>query len=225
MIYLKSSNLFEHFFPEVDLNNFKELMPVDLLELFNEKSQEGECEQVNIEDVLYNDILFCCDRVQANRTLKDAKENDINDQVRDLLNAMSYTAKDQTRQGTSSGGKDAGNLDILIEINKHPIALVEALKLDSVQERYISNHIDKIFGYDIKGYRTNYLIAYVRSGDFSGFVNRYTDFVLNYDYKFEKVGCLVNEEKQYPELRVIEIILARNGIQTKLIHILIHMQN
>lgn len=95
--------------------------------------------------------------------------------------------------------------------------------IDSVQERYISNHIDKIYGYDIKGYRTNYLIAYVRSGDFSGFVNRYTDFVVNYDYKFEKVGCLVNEEKQYPELRVIEIILARNGIQPKLIHILIHM--
>lgn len=118
MIYLKSSKMFERFFPDIDLNDFRELMPVDLLELFNEQSEEDEQEQVNIEDELFQDIMFCCDRVQADYKLKDAKENDINDRIKDLLNAKIYTAKDQTRQGISGGGKDAGNLDILIEINK-----------------------------------------------------------------------------------------------------------
>lgn len=201
-------------------------MPIDLLELFDETFEQDEkMAQIGIEEKLYNDIIFCCDRVQADRTLKDAKENDINDRIRDLLDAKNYTAKDQTRQGISDGGKDAGNLDILIEINKQSIALVEALKLDSVQEKYISDHIDKIFGYDTKGYRINYLIAYVKSRDFLEFANRYTDFVANYVYKFKKVGCTVDEEKQYPELRILEIILDRNGIQIKLIHILIHMQD
>lgn len=223
MIYLRSSNLFEHFFPDIDLNDFKELMPVDLLELFDEKSQEDKGEQANIEDVLYDDIIFCCDRVQADRTLKDAKENDINDKIRDLLNAKIYTAKDQTRQGTSSGGKDAGNLDILIEINKQPIALVEALKLDSVEEKYISDHIDKIFGYDTKGYRENYLIVYVKSSNFSAFVERYTKFVKNYNYEFKMISCEVDETKQFPEIRVAEVVLNRNGINTKLIHVLVHM--
>lgn len=95
------------------------------------------------------------------------------------------------------------------------------MKLDSVQEKYISNHIDKIFGYDTKGYRTNYLIAYVKSGDFSEFVNRYTNFVRNYKYKM--VSCEIDEIKQFPELRVVENILNRNDIQTKQIHILVHM--
>lgn len=225
MIYLRSSNLFEHFFPDIDLNDYKELMPVDLLELFDEESQEYIGEQANVEDVLYDDIIFCCDRVQADHTLKDAKENDINDKIRDLLNAKIYTAKDQTRQGTSSGGKDAGNLDILIEINKQPIALVEALKIDSVEEKYISDHIDKIFGYDTKGYRTNYLIAYVKSSNFAAFAERYKEFVKNHNYKLNMISCEVDQKKQFPELRVIEVVLNRNGINTKLIHVLVHMSD
>lgn len=206
-------------------NKKLELENSSLLEKFENNSEDENMNCDDLECKLYNDIIFCCERVQAGYKLKDMKENDINDRIRDLLNAKIYTAKDQTRQGTSSGGKDAGNLDILVEINKQPIALVEALKLDSVQRKYISDHIDKIFRYDTKGYRTNYLIAYVRSRNFSDFVKRYIRFVKNYDYKFEKISCKVDKRKQFPELRVIETVLMRNGIVTRLLHILVHMQN
>ena len=227
MIYLRSTNLFQMFFPDTDLNDYRELMPVDLLELYDEKLKEDVTKQedIDIEEALYKDIIFCCEKVQANCALKNAKENTINDQIRNLLDAKIYTAKDQTRQGISSGGKDAGNLDILIEINKQPIALVEALKLDSVKEKYIQNHIDKIFGYDTKGYKSNYLIAYVKSSDFSGFVERYITYITQHDYPYERISQNIDVNKQFPELRTIEVTLDRHGIQTKLFHILIHMPN
>ena len=150
-------------------------------------------------------------------------ENIEYDKIRDLLEGRGYDAKDQTRHGSSAMGKDAGNVDILIKIRKKPITLIEALRLESVKEKYISDHIDKIYKYDTLGFRFNFIISYVKTKDFKDFCNRYIKFVRAWKYPYELINCLICDSKQYPEIRTIEMILDREGIATKLYHILVHM--
>lgn len=228
-LYLNNRYMYERLCSEGDLDEYRELMPQDLLELYDEAKQrdiEIQAKQtllLTTQEQLDEDIKFCCETVQADYTLIDAKENHINDRIRDLLNAKNYKAKDQTRHGISAGGKDAGNVDVLIESDGEAIALIEALKVDSMKEKYIAKHIDKVFGYDTKGFRKNYILCYAKMKNFQQFAEKYWDFIQRFSYKYTLEKCLRVEEKQYPELRTFETILSRQGVETKLTHILIHM--
>lgn len=222
-IYLRSKQMFSMFYTDVDLDEYYDLMPKDLKELYEENRILPCNDKVDIENKIYEDIIFCCEKVQADYTLKMALENTINDKIRDLLEGRGYDAKDQTRHGSSAMGKDAGNVDILIKIRKKPITLIEALRLESVKEKYISDHIDKIYKYDTLGFRFNFIISYVKTKDFKDFCNRYIKFVRAWKYPYELINCLICDSKQYPEIRTIEMILDREGIATKLYHILVHM--
>lgn len=225
IIYLRSKEVFSTFFPDVDLEEYHDLMPADLMELYDEEKEIPDCDKAeNIEEKLYKDIIFCCEKVQADYTLRNALENTINDKIRDLLEGRGYDTKDQTRRGTSAEGKDAGAIDILIKQKRFPITLIEALRLKSVDKSYIQDHIDKIYKYDTLGMKFNFLISYVKTKDFNGFYKRYNIFVSNtkYPYKLDKI--LERPECQYSEIRTIEMLLDREGIETKLYHILIHLQ-
>lgn len=226
IIYLRSKEVFSTFFPDVDLEEYHDLMPADLMELYDEEKEIPDCDKAeDIEEKLYKDIIFCCEKVQADYTLRNALENTINDKIRDLLEGRGYDTKDQTRRGTSAEGKDAGAIDILIKQKRFPITLIEALRLKSVDKSYIQDHIDKIYKYDTLGMKFNFLISYVKTKDFNGFYKRYNIFVSNtkYPYKLDKI--LERPECQYSEIRTIEMLLDREGIETKLYHILIHLQN
>lgn len=171
------------FFPDVDLEGYHDLMPIDLMELYDEKKIIPVCDKAeNTEEKLYNDVLFCCEKVQSDHTLKDALENTINDKIRDLLEGRGYDTKDQTRRGRSAEGKDAGSVDILIKKSLFPITLLEAMCLDSVKKKYIPDHIDKIYKYDTLGMRFNFLISYVKTDNFNSFYSRYKDYVLKKKY-------------------------------------------
>ena len=180
---------------------------------------------VNIEEKLYADIIFCCERIQADNSLKDAIEDVINDRLRDLLDAKDYIDRDQTRQGTSSTGKQAGEIDILVKNGNMPLSLIEALKLDCVNKSKLQEHIDKIYNYDTLGYEFNFLIAYVKTKDFEEFWRKYKEFVCSYEYPYKMIGYEIDDKKQYPELRCIEVLLNRNGMKTKLYNIVVHMPN
>lgn len=169
--------------------------------------------------------MFCCETVQSDFSLKNAKENVINDNIRNLLRAREYEAYDQTRHGSSSAGEDAGNVDILVRLGRISITLIEALKLDSVRKEYISEHIDRIYKYDTLGFQFNYLISYVETKDFKDFCLRYIKFVQELKYPYKLVDFIIDDSKQYPEMRTLETILDREGLTTKLYHIIIHMPN
>lgn len=224
IIYLRSKQMFHEFFPDVELDEYRDLMPMDLKEQYDESKKVLFDDNVlDTEKTLYEDIIFCCEKIQADFTLKKALENTINDKVRDLLEAQGYDVKDQTRHGSSPTGKDAGNLDILIKIGKRSISLVEALRLDSVKEEYISDHINKIYKYDTLGLRFNFLISYVKTKDFKGFCNRYIKLIQEQEYPYNLIQCLICDSKQHPEIRTIETVLDREGIATKLYHVVVHM--
>lgn len=224
--YLRTPKLFETFYPGVDLNEYYEFMPKDLKERYddiNEKNQYNTYEDIELFEKLNEDILLCCERIQARNYYKNASENEMNDQIRDLLWALKYDVRDQTRQGTSAGGKQAGNVDLLIVNGNMPISLIEALKLDSVLEDYISLHIDKIYNYDTLGYECNYLIAYVKTKSFKAFWDRYLYFIKEYKYPYEKVDCCETDVRQYSEIKRAFVCLKRNGVNTKLYFLVIHI--
>ena len=223
IIYLRSKQMFHELFPDVELDEYRDLMPIDLKEQYDESKRSFDDKVVNIASTLYEDIIFCCEKIQADFTLKNALENTINDKMRDLLDARGYDVKDQTRHGSSSTGKDAGNLDILIKLGKKSISLVEALRLDSVREGYISAHIGKIYKYDTLGMKFNFLVLYVKTKDFRTFCKRYIKWLQGLDFPYNLIQFLLCDSKQHSEIRTIETVLDREGITTKLYHVIVHM--
>jgi hypothetical protein len=136
---------------------------------------------------------------------------------------MGYDLRDQTRQGLSPGGKQAGEVDLLIKMRRLSFSIVEALNLSSVNEAYISEHIDKIYKYDTLGNFCNFIISYVKIKNFSQFWEKYISYTRSYNYPFKLTRFIVPVDKQYPELKLAIAELQRNGTKTKLYHIVIHI--
>jgi len=224
IIYLRNPERFKMLFPDVEIKEYRELMPKDLLEQFEELSSgSSEPRKKDVtETTLLQDLFFCSIKLQANHKYKDSLEDDMNDYVRDLLDAIGYIVRDQTRQGTSNGGKQAGEVDILVRYENSPFA-IEALKLSSVDKAYISEHIDKIYKYDTLGNKCNFIISYVNIKNFFDFWENYLLFTELYNYPFELINFTVPQKNQYPELKWAVTELKRNDIVTKLYHIVIHI--
>lgn len=224
VVYLRSPKFFADFLPDTDLNDYYEFMPKDLQEQFDDMQKLLNCiEKNNQQNNLYSDILFCCQKIQANNYYKNALENRINDAMRDLLDALGHDVTDQTRQGTSSSGIEAGEVDLLVKIDKLKFAIIEALKLESIVEKNISSHIDKIYGYDTLGCEYNYLIAYVKCKNFSQFWEKYRSFIKQYKYPHKCIKYSEENIKQFSEIKSALVTLIRNGVETKLYHIVVHI--
>ncbi|WP_206460548.1 hypothetical protein [Anaerovorax sp. IOR16] len=217
--------MFKVLFPDVDLKEYRDLMPKDLREQFeelNHRASKPPKKDVS-ETTLLQDLFFCSERLQANHKYKESSEDDMNDYIRDLLTISGYDLRDQTRQGTSNAGRQAGEVDILVRKLDFPYSIIEALKLSSVKKEYISQHIDKIYKYDTLGNKCNFIISYVKTNDFLKFWKKYLLFIKLYNYPFKLVKFTETLNNQYPELKWAVTELKRNDIITKLYHIVIHI--
>lgn len=237
MLYLKSRKMFQVFFADVDLSEYRELMPKDLQEQYDEiQSKIKNNETEDNEDIFSDDkvektffeyIIWCCERIQADFHYKNAKEDERNDLMRNMLSVAfkdkCFSVRDQTRQGTSSGGKEAGEVDLLLEKDKMPISIIEALNLTQVSKSYIAKHIDKIYTYDTAGYNFNYMVSYVKTKDFDEFWKRYREYIDNYDYPYKLKNIEEVSLDYYSEIKVVKMDLERAGRITKLYHIAVHM--
>lgn len=97
-----------------------------------------------LEESLVKNILKSMVNLQKNHTYtKDSSENQMNDFVRDML-SMVYETNDQTRQGESEEGKDAGSIDIQLLKDGLPVVMIEALKMKSKDDANLKVHIDKV---------------------------------------------------------------------------------
>ena len=126
---------------------------------------------------------------------------------------MVYEMKDQTRQGTSPSRKDAGEVDLQICREGFPVAMIEGLRVNSVDRNYIQTHIDKVLTcYDPFGCPYAYVVIYVTAKKFDDFwVN-----CLNYIRKEYRFPYVVKEEIQelnhmYASSRHAKIVLLRDG--------------
>lgn len=171
------------------------------------------------------DLLECCVKLQGDTLqILEGKENDRNTYMRNLLSVNKhYIICDQTLNGTSSAGKSGGELDLLIKNRKNmPIAIVEALNLDSLKQDVLSKHIDKIFIYDTWGLPRNYILVYAEGKNFVAFKDKYREFIEQYEYPYEAVSC--EERGNFAERAVFDVTLMRNDKESILTHVLVHMQ-
>lgn len=160
-----------------------------------------------------NDIIRSCETVCINQDCNYGKlENQINDYIRDLLEARGYSQiRDQSRHGVSSNGENAGEVDLLLKRNDREVAIIEGLKLDSINKSYIKEHIDKaVVNYNPLGTPT-FLIAYVGAANFAGFWNRLYSYLTLYEYPLEVKRELRELVQTTAAIKVAEILLDKDG--------------
>lgn len=173
-------------------------------------------ERFNADMLLANKVLLdlheAIGQLLNNHSINYSKsENEINDYLRDLLIARGYhEAADQTRHGDSLNEKDAGMVDLLLRKNGKESVLIEALKLECINQKYISDHIVKAtMNYNPLGTST-IILAYVKTENLINFWRRYVDYLRNYDFNMEIAKAF--EELTAPNASAKEgyIVLKKN---------------
>lgn len=113
-----------------------------------EVKKDSVVRKLKYKNEILHDLLFACVRLQANDNYYNAKENNRNDYIRDMLCYEKYDVLDQTRRGRALAGKAAGEVDLLIQKEGLTITIIEALNLNSLKKSYLDKHIDKVYSYD-----------------------------------------------------------------------------
>lgn len=115
------------------------------------------------------------------------KEDLINDWFTSLFDKRMAEARigfrDQKRGGQSASGNSPGEIDgYITDAKNRRIALVEAFRLFSMDSTVISEHLDKIAGYDNESLSPIFIVAYCDVNDFDGLVRKYEEFITSRDY-------------------------------------------
>lgn len=99
--------------------------------------------------------------------------------------------RDQKRGGHSASGKNPGEIDGFITSNDNTrIAIFEAFRLFSLDTKVISEHLDKIAGYDAESLSPVFMVGYCDVKGFSGLVKGYGLYISKKQY----VGYAVVED-------------------------------
>jgi len=173
------------------------------------------------QDVFIKNLVRACLNLQARKLYSTTDENDRNDYIGDILGAIGYMVKDQTRRGRSESGKQSGELDIFISKDGLPYTVVEAMNLNSVNTITINKHLDKIFSYDTAGHKFNVCLSYVQVVDFDAFWRKYFTHVTTYNYAMPLISfdTEINDGYGYSELRILKTLHSRSGRDVCLYHI------
>ncbi|WP_312072118.1 hypothetical protein [Anaerotignum propionicum] len=177
------------------------------------------------QEAFVKNLVRACLNLQARKHYSNASEDERNDYIGDILGAVGYNVKDQTRRGSSSTGKGAGEVDIYISRDGLPFTVVEAMNLNSVDTSYINTHLDKLFTYDGAGNKFNICLSYVKLADFDSFWKKYSDYVSNYCYPAPilSTDLSIDDDYGYSELRIMKTNHNRSGKEVKLYHICVNI--
>lgn len=153
-------------------------------------------------------------------------ENAKNDYVRSMMMAKEYNVLDQTREGDSSTGADAGEIDLLINDNKGQLfTIIEALKLSSVDSGYILGHYLKLLhNYNPLQVQRTFLVSYYDGSNFEQWWDRYTVYVRGLtinDLSLSEDAVIVGIEvvtTLYPSLKKLVHQFTQNGENFSCIH-------
>ncbi|MDD3138478.1 MAG: hypothetical protein PHX08_05855 [Lachnospiraceae bacterium] len=177
------------------------------------------------QDAFIKNLVRACLNLQARKHYSNSSEDERNDYIGDILWAIGYNVKDQTRRGSSLAGKEAGEIDIFVSKDGLPFTVVEAMNLDSVNTIYINKHLDKVFSYDGAGNKFNVCLSYVKVADFASFWEKYSAHVSNYSYPAPILSSVtsIDDEYGYSELRIMKTIHSRSGRTINLYHICVRL--
>lgn len=169
-------------------------------------------EQIEKND-FHTNILTACSLMQTNLVYHDRKDRSGNDiiveedhrnyYIRDLLDFKGLYVRGQEHQGTSPKGGGAGEVDLLIcRTELQSKIYLEGMNLSSVEKSKIAEHYEKLFLYDASGNKNNYLLSYVKVGDFNAFCKKYKDYFEGYNgkTKCEKIAEIVSD---YANIKIL----------------------
>jgi len=163
MLYLNHPNTFNRLCEFDYLDDYVELMPVDL-RIRYEKERERRLPHVaqgeGTYERLFEDVKRSCVVMQKDQLYWDASEDQKNTNVANMLTAAGWFVKDQTRSGSSASGKQAGEVDILVYRDGLPFSVIEAFHLHSLDTTVIDDHLNRVFLYDVFGLAENYILVY-----------------------------------------------------------------
>ncbi|MDD5891987.1 MAG: hypothetical protein PUC72_05555 [Bacteroidales bacterium] len=179
------------------------------------KHFEGTCVSLFDEDIVSAHVMKALLNVQKVSMYKGVKENSINDEIRNQL-SMVYEVRDQTRQGDSESGTDAGEVDMLLCDNGNPAVILEGLKLENFKRDYLDRHINKaLYNYDPNGCSLVYLLIYAKAIDFGDFWDKVKKHMTGYSFPFETKEEIREISTAYTDLRHAKAVLNRNGKSVK----------
>lgn len=162
------------------------------------------------EDGLNHYLLRALTNIQARHLLWNSEENDLNDAFRDSLDLL-YSVNDQTRRGVSQSGTGAGEIDLLIRREGLPFAIIEALRLRSMEREYLNTHINKaLTNYDQAGCPHAFVVVYAQVNDFANFWNKLLEHVKNYQFPYPIEEALSECAVEQTEVRVAKLKLSRS---------------
>lgn len=151
------------------------------LQNFNRPLAEGRFKPMPTYTELEADIEWVLQRL-ARRSKKSDSEDYSNDYLRDMIMSKGYEVKDQTREGQSSSGLSAGELDIIIEHQMDLFAIIEAMRLESVDTNYINTHYSKLLSnYNPADVKRTFLITYYSGSSFDSWWSRYCTHISGLD--------------------------------------------
>lgn len=171
------------------------------------------------------DIVKAGERLSSNSLYsRDLLEDNINDCLRDALFLIGYSeAKDQTRHGLSASGLSSGEVDILLCKDGREVAVIEGLKLTSVDKSYIDKHIEKAsINYNPLGTAV-FVVAYVSTTDFGGFWERCFEYLRTRSYCLQVKSPIVSEPSPNAACRVASMVLSRDKYDFPLFFIAIRL--
>jgi hypothetical protein len=91
--------------------------------------------------------------------------------------------RDQKRGGQSTSGKSPGEIDgYITDAKNRRLSIFEAFRLFSLNTTVISEHLNKISGYDNESLSPVFIAAYCDVSDFSALVRDYAEFITSRDY-------------------------------------------
>ena len=139
----------------------------------------------------------------------------------DITNALLEVMEMHCKEGESESGNIAGEIDIQICIEGLPIVMIEALKLESIVDKTLSAHINKVLTkYDPNGCSYAILIVYAKTPNFEAFYNRIQVYLRKFEYPYEKQTDIEEVSTDYSELKHAQMVLQRNGTKTR-VHFLV----
>ena len=229
-LYLINSPYAEALISVEELDEYTDLMDADQKEAYLKWRQKGATTDNTNSSVtdrknLFHNVTKALLSIQGNSVFYGAEENVINDALKNYL-GMVYDICDQTRQGVSETGNSSGSVDLLICQDSFPIAIIEALKLNSVNKSSIQRHINKLLvNYDPNGLPYAFLIAYYTEKAFSTFCTSFEEYISQYSYPYPVAEGLTVLGCDYAELFQAAITLHRNGKPITLFFIAAHIPN
>ncbi|BBF85502.1 hypothetical protein DLM_1886 [Aquitalea magnusonii] len=116
-----------------------------------------------------------------------SKEDLINDWFTSLFDKRMAEARigfrDQKRGGKSTSGESPGEIDAFItDAKNRRISIFEAFRLFSKDAKVISDHLNKIAGYDNESLSPVFIVAYCDVNDFDALVSGYSAFIASQNY-------------------------------------------